>query len=222
MIQVYTTNIGQVKVGDTLLPGIFESLEITGRVKTDQVEIRGKETKVTQAVGYDTASVRLTVNLLPAGEGGECSSQVRAIQYAFRESKDQEKPGVYRLINRHVQARGIDEVIFSGLKTFEDNRSDKVLVICEFTEHVPIKVEVREQSAAAAAAPSAATAPAAAEPAGANYGGTVPENFGAQEASYGGTIPPTFKTQSTPAKDDRKPGLLAGVLKWLRGDDNVA
>ncbi len=219
MIQVYTTNIGQVKVGNTLLPGIFESLEITGRVKTDQVEIKGKETKATQAVGYEPATARLTINLLPTYEGGECSSQVRAIQQAFRESKDQEEPGVYRLVNRHVQARGIDEVVFSGLKTFEDNRSDKLLVICEFMEHVPIQVKVKEQSSSAAAQSS--TSESAATSSSSNYGGAVPDNFGGGQ-TYGGSIPTTFKTQSTPAKDDRKPGFLSGVLKWLKGDDDVA
>ncbi|MTI82748.1 MAG: hypothetical protein FH756_02380 [Firmicutes bacterium] len=219
MIQVYATNIGQVKVGNTLLPGIFESLEITGRVKTDQVEIRGKEAKATQAVGYDPAAARLTLNLLPTYEGDDCSSQVRAIQHAFRESKEQEKPGVYRLVNRHAQARGIDEVVFSGLKTFEDNRSDKLLVICEFMEHVPVQVKVKEQTASASAEESSSET-AASETVGSSYGGSVPDNFGGGK-TYGGSVPTTFKTESTPAKDDRKPGLLSGVLKWLRGDDDI-
>jgi hypothetical protein len=216
MLQVFTTNIGQVKVGDTLLPGVFESLEITGRVKMDQVEIQGKETNVTQAVGYDPATVRLTINLLPREEGGECDDQIAVIQRAFRQSKDQERPGVYRLVNKHVQARGVDEVIFSGLKTFEDNRSDKVLVICEFTEHVPIKVKIRE--ATSVTPTTSTTSTPQSEPTDNEALPAYRDNW----EMYWEMLPGYSKTDRTPAKDDRKPGLLASILAWLKGEDNAA
>jgi hypothetical protein len=190
-------DIGQIKVGDVLLPGVFESLEITGTVKLDQVEIPGKRERVTQAVGFENTRVRLTLYLVPETEGGDCSEEIAVLQQLFRESADQERPGVYRIVNRHCQARNVDEVIFSDLKTFEDNRSDKVLAILEFIEHVPIKVQVVEQAAPAA-------------------GGTTPPPSPAPPAEEPAAPP-------SPAQDvaaeERKPGLLRRIWNWLRGRD---
>jgi hypothetical protein len=204
-MQLITTDIGQVKVGNVVLPGAFESLEITGTVRVDEVEIPGKKDRVTQAVGFDNARVRLTLTLLPKVDGGDCADQVRRIQQIFRKSPDQQKPGVYRIINRHVQARGINEVIFSDLKTFEDNRSDKVLVICEFTEHVPIKVKVAQKKPAVAKKSSKP----AAKP--------TPSTKDVDQRALKGK--PAPKTAKTPAKDTREPSLAKKILDWLRGKD---
>lgn len=217
-MQLITTDIGQVKVGNVILPGTFESLEIQAAVKMDEVEIKGKKEKVTQAVGYDNARVRLNLILLPAEDGGDCTAQVQTIQAVFRRSPDQEKPGVYRIVNKHVQARGINEVIFSDYRTFEDNRSDKCLVICEFVEHVPIKVTV---------APKKSAAPAPKRPAPKK---TPPPGFGdLRKAEL--TKPPGMgdlrrlemqdKKAATPAKDTREPSLGKKILAWLRGSDNL-
>lgn len=106
-----TTDSGQCKVGDTILPGVFESLEITGSVQTDEAEIKGKKNRVTQAVGYSNTRLRLSIALIPESDDDDCSGQVRIIQEVFRKSPAQEVPGVYRFVNKHAQARGINEVI---------------------------------------------------------------------------------------------------------------
>jgi hypothetical protein len=206
-VQFITTEVGQVMVGGVLLPGTFESLEISAPVKVDEVEIPGK--RVTQAVGFDNARVRLNLILVPEVDGGDCSEQIRTIQQLFRKSPDQQKPGVYRIVNKHVQARGINEVIFSDLKTFEDNRSDKVLVICEFTQHVPIQVKVAKKPSgrpAPAPKPSASTSSASKSKPARPY-----KDPWMQWA--------LDKTAATPAKDTREPSLGKKILAWLRGKD---
>ena len=170
-------------------------MEISGSIKVDQVEIRESKEKVTQAVGYENSRLRLTIQLLPLEDEGDCSEQVRILQQLFRKSPDQEKPGVYRIVSKHAQARGINEVIFADLKTIEDNRSDKVYVIAEFTEHAPIKVTVAQKSTGQRS------------PAPAKQTKSTLEDFKLE------------KKQETPAKDTRKPGLGRRILDWLRGKD---
>lgn len=207
LMQLITTDLGQVKVGNMLLPGVFESLEITGSVKLDEVEIPGKEQKVTQAVGYSPARVRLTVNLLPLDDEGDCTWQIEVYQKLFRAALNQEKPGVYRIVNKHAQARNINEVIFSDLKTFEDNRSDKVLLICEFIEHVPIQIQVRP---AAPATPKPAAKPKPAPKPAVAAGGKIGMGD-LRQAEI------ADKTAETPARDTRQPSLARRILAWLKG-----
>lgn len=203
-MEIFTgEDTGQVKVGNTILPGIFESLEITGTVKIDQVDIPGKQEKITQAVGYDNARLRLTVNLYPVEDGAGCEDQIAVYQRIFRKSADQEKPGVYKIINRHTAARNINEIIVSDLKTWEDNRNEKVLVICEFIEHVPIQIKTKEKAARAQASAAPSPAPAARPGMG---------DLRKLEAEP--------KTNATPAKDDRQPSLGRRVLNWIKGVDN--
>ncbi|NHM25466.1 hypothetical protein G7K71_08655 [Desulfofundulus sp. TPOSR] len=211
-----TTDIGQVKVGDTVLPGVFESLEITGSVKLDMVEIRGKQDKVTQAVGYDNARVRLTINLVPTDESGDCYQQIAVFQKIFRKSPQQAKPGVYKLINKHAVARGISEVVFSDLKTFEDNRTNKVLVIAEFIEHVPVQVKVAQKT-------SPSTSKSKPKPKPKPKPVTPAEKVAKTRLGYGDLRQKMAlqKTESTPAKDTREPGLGKRILAWLRGAKDV-
>lgn len=220
MPQLITTDAGQVKVAGVILPGVFESLEISGAAQLDQVEIKGKKERVTQAVGYDPARVRLTLNLLPPEEGGDCAAQVTELQKMFRKTPEQQKPGVYQLVNKHTAARNISEVIFSGLQTWEDNKSDKMLVICEFMEHVPIKVPVASKRPAAPSPAAQPRPPAKPKPKSiADF--RMMDNKPSKPTSIADFRMMDNKTSQTPAKDERKPGLGRRILSWLRGADNA-
>lgn len=213
---ITTDEVGQVKVGDTILPGIFESLEISGSVKMDEVEIKGKKEKVTQAVGYETAKIRFNIILLPEDEeDGDTGEAVETIQQLFRKAPDQEKPGVFKIVNKHVLARGIDEVIFTGLKTYEDNKINKVLVMCEFTEHVPIKIKVATKGSGSTAGSAGTKKPVSNKK---NNKAKTPSmaDFRQLEAKQ---LKESKKTAATPAKDTRKPGLGRKILNWLKGKD---
>jgi hypothetical protein len=202
-----TTDAGQVKVGETVLPGVFESMEISGSVKTDEVEIAGKEEKVTQAVSFENARIRLTAALVPDEEGGDCTDQIAAYQKVFRKSPDQEKPGVYQFVNRHAQARNISEVIFTSLQTSEDNKSDKILVICEFIEHVPIQVTVATQVS------TQKDEKATSGSSGSTTRSTGMGNLRLAEIED--------KTLETPAVDKRESSLGSRILAWLKGENDV-
>ncbi|MCL6479366.1 MAG: hypothetical protein K6T65_13320, partial [Peptococcaceae bacterium] len=127
----------------------------------------------------------------------------------FRKSPDQEKPGVYQFVNRHAQARNISEVIFSSLQTSEDNKSDKILVICEFIEHVPIQVTVATQ--VATQKDETAT--------GGSSGSTTRSTGMGMGDLRKAEI--NDKTAETPAVDKRESSLGSRILAWLKGENDV-
>lgn len=137
-----TSDLGEVKVGDQVLPGVFESLEITGSVKMDEVEIAGKKEKLSQAVGYTNAKVRLNLKIIPKDEDDDCIETIAQLQRIFRSSPSLQVPGVYRIVNKHVLARGIDQVTFTDLRTYEDNRTSSFVVTAEFQEYNPVNVTI--------------------------------------------------------------------------------
>lgn len=200
-----TTDTGQCKVGDTILPGVFESLEITGTVQTDEAEIKGKKSRVTQAVGYTNTRLRLSLVLIPKNDGGDCSQQIRTIQQLFRKSPSQEVPGVYRIVNKHAQSRNINEIIFSEFRTYEDNRNEKIIVSLEFIEHVPVNVKIATSGGSGGKGKSAP----------ASGSKNKNKNKKPKESQS------NKKTAKTPAKDTREPGFGKKLINWLRGKDNL-
>ncbi|TEB09136.1 hypothetical protein [Pelotomaculum propionicicum] len=210
MPQLVTTDAGQVKVGDVILPGVFESIEVTGSVKLDEVEIEGKEQKVTQAMGYDNARVRLTINLYPEEEDEECYEQIAIYQQIFRSAPNQEKPGLYHIVNKHTYARNINEVIFGDLKTWEDNKGDRVIITCEFIEHVPVAVQIAEETTSEQSTSLSSYSSSSTSSIDESTSEGIDDSWIVDNEED--------KTVETPAVDDRKPGLGERILAGLRGE----
>ncbi len=138
--------LGQIKVDNTILPGIFESLEISDDITLDEAEIEGKEKKGTQATGYDPARVTLTIQVDTDYNGGKsCYDKLKTIQKIFKRS-GQNVPEVHRIVDRHLQARGISQVLFSNLRSTENNQKDILSVSCEFIEYVAIKAKIKKKT----------------------------------------------------------------------------
>lgn len=186
-------------MGDTILPGIFESLEITASSQTDEAEVKGKKNKITQAVGFSNAQIRLGIVLTPEDDEDDCTQQIRTIQELFRKSPAQEVPGVYRFINKHAQARNINEVIFSELRTYEDNKSDKFIASLSFIEHVPVNIKIATTSSSSNSDSSGSAS-------------NTKKTSTLDQASV-------KKTDKTPAKDTQEPGFGMKIINWLRGKD---
>lgn len=207
------TDPGQCKVGDIILPGVFESMEIVGSVQTDEAEIKGKKNRVTQAVGYTNARLRLglAIHVLNDEEdpNDQIAQQIKIIQNIFKKSPSQEVPGVYHIVNKHAQARGIDEVIFAEFKTYEDNRTEKIICSLEFVEHVPVNIKIATSGTTGATGKPAPETPAPK---------TQPTTAGFRQLEQE-SIKNMDKAKKTPAKDKREPGLGKKILNWLRGKD---
>lgn len=160
-MEIITEATGQVKVGGSILPGIFQSLEINVDTLIDEVEVEGMKKKPKQINGYEDASVKLNL-VLNNDDGSSPYNKLEALQNIFKKP-GQDKPVVYDLYNRHTQIRGINKVIFKNLTTVEDNANDLIRASCEFIEFSSISIQYQNSATTAKTTPAPAPAPAAAD-----------------------------------------------------------
>jgi len=136
----------QIKLGNTILPGVLESIEVEDDTKIDEVEIKGKKKKASQATEYNPTKVKINLNLL-TDERSSAEEKLRIIARLYRPSKSHEKPLVYRIVCDQVQAQGVNEVVFTSLRSRGTNLDDMIFAALEFMEHQPINVSVQKISA---------------------------------------------------------------------------
>ncbi len=138
-----TDDIGQIRVGGVLLPGIMESLEVAGALRIDEAEVDGQSGTTKQPVGFEDAAVTLRVRLVTDDESTSYD-KAKEIVGLFQSTDSYAQPFVCRIVNRHTALWGIDEVLFSELKTSESNRDDTMYADLVFKEYVPVAVLAEE------------------------------------------------------------------------------
>jgi hypothetical protein len=159
---------GLVKLGDEEVPGILKSLAVRGSVRFDEAERDGLSGKVKTPMGWEDADVCLVVELL-TDENSDCYDKLSDLNALFVGADNGGNPKVYDVVNRHLQARGLERVVFAGLESMESDRDDVMFCAMSFTEHTPVMVEaerrvVASQKAMGEGSPLAALSEAAPEP----------------------------------------------------------
>ncbi|GAB6173274.1 MAG: LysM peptidoglycan-binding domain-containing protein [Desulfitobacteriaceae bacterium] len=134
----------QIMVGSTVLPGIFESIEVEDDTQSDQVEIQGQNKKANQRVAYNPTLVRMNLKLMD-DDNQTALDKLAAIRKIYRPSPTTDIPQIYRLISEEAQAHGVDQVTFASLRSRKTNLDDIIYLSLEFEEYVPIKVTVQER-----------------------------------------------------------------------------
>ncbi len=138
--QVITADFGKVQVGGQELPGVFTRMTIRGQLRTDSVFVPGASGKSRQPLGWEPATVSLSVRLTNDHRSTpyEKLAKIAALFYG---TDNEGKPRVYRLINKHAHAWKIREVLFLELQSDEDNNSDYIDVVLHFEEYRPVVIE---------------------------------------------------------------------------------
>lgn len=150
---------GAVRLGSILLPGVLVAQTVQGAVRFDEAEADGMSGTLKTPLGWNDADIVLTLDLL-SDEQSDCYEKLTAINQIFKGADNEANPKVYTVTGRHLRARGIGQVVFSGLDSTEDDQSDVIQATLSFVEHVPVIVRQEEQVAAnseTAAAPAIAT-----------------------------------------------------------------
>jgi hypothetical protein len=157
---------GEVRLDSQSVPGILVSHRVTGAVRFDRAEQDGLSGTVKVPLGWTDADITLVLDLL-SDDSGDCYDKLADLNGIFKGADNGANPRIYTLTGRHARARGIDQVVFSGLDSDEDDQSDVLRVTLAFGEYRPAIVRQEEQVAAAGstASPSAATVTPAGEPA---------------------------------------------------------
>lgn len=146
-VSLSTDEIGQVKLGDRILPGVYQRMEIRGRLRMDKSRVKGRSGTTRLPEGWEDAQVSLEL-VLCDGEEGTVADQVRQLVKMFQATDTKTaRPFVYTIANWQLAAWGIRQVIFSELRSGDDDQTDLVPVTLTFEEWKPPprKVESRRQ-----------------------------------------------------------------------------
>jgi hypothetical protein len=151
---------GEVWLGQERLSGMFVSISINAGIRFDRAERDHMSGKNKIPLGWEDADVKITMDLL-CDERSDCFAKLKNINGHFKSSTKGASPKIFDVTNRHLNARGVNRVVFSGLQSDDDDQSDVIRVVLAFSEHLPAVIK-REQAANAAppAAPKTKANPA--------------------------------------------------------------
>ncbi|MBF0454946.1 MAG: hypothetical protein HQL72_09070 [Magnetococcales bacterium] len=144
--RMLTFEDGQVQLGDRLIPGILVRQSVRGSVRFDEAEQDGLSGTVKIPMGWEDADIALTVDLLT--DKTTCYEKLAILTTLFKGADSKGNPLVLSVANVHCLARGIRQVVFSGLDSEESDRDDVIQTTLRFVEHVPAVTRVEERAIA--------------------------------------------------------------------------
>lgn len=139
-----TNDFGEIKLDGKLIPGIFQGISIAGEVRIKEEEAQGQSGKYKQALGWEDLVVTLAI-LLPNDDDSTPYDKLQELVQLFRTTDKTAKPQVYRIVNRHTAAWGLDKVLIKDLKSDDPTNIDYIkatLTLVEW-ESPLVKVEAR-------------------------------------------------------------------------------
>lgn len=153
--EIITDDFGEIKLGDVLLPGIIQQIEVDGNVRIDNQEVPGQSGATKQPQGFDDYNITIRIALVTDDET-TCYDKVAQLDQSFKKVDAQAKPFIYRVVNKHLAARGISQLIYQGLRTTDGNSSDQIAAEISMLEYKPVivKTEQAVTKAITTAAPS--------------------------------------------------------------------
>lgn len=155
---------GELRLGNDLLPGIFFSQTVQAGVRFDRAERDHMSGKNRIPLGWEDADIRFVSDLV-CDDSSDCYEKLAIINKLFKSADKGANPKIYAISNRHLLARGVKRVVFTGLQSDEVAEDDVIRVTLTFSEHIPVVVKREKQAnatkAATGAAPAAKTTPAA-------------------------------------------------------------
>lgn len=150
-IKLLTFEDGIVRIGGDALPGLLQNLKVSDSVRMDEQSVDKTSGKKKTPQGWEDTSISITL-LLPTDDQGSCYDKLQTINGYFRQTDGSAKPAIFTVANRHMQARGVRQVVFSRLESSETSSSDEIQAQLAFTEHNPPVVKL-EQAAASKITP---------------------------------------------------------------------
>jgi len=139
-----TLEDGVLKLGETAIPGVLVNSNIICDVKFDEAQSDQLSGKKKTPMGWEDAEIDFDFRLI-SDDDGDCYDKLTQVNALFKGYGDSAAPKILTVLNRHIQARGIDQVVFKTLASRETNRNDTIVVSLHFVEHVPPIVQAEER-----------------------------------------------------------------------------
>lgn len=137
---------GELRLGGDLLPGILTGRTVRGMVRFDEAETDGLSGTTKTPLGWEDADIMVMLDLL-SDDQSDCYTKLTSINAVFKGTDNGSNPKVFTVTDRHLRARGVDQVVFKGLDSTEDDQEDTISVVLSFVEHVPVVVRQEKQVA---------------------------------------------------------------------------
>ncbi|GEM50031.1 hypothetical protein [Deinococcus cellulosilyticus] len=131
-----------IKVGGVLLPGIITGIEVSGELRLEKQKTDGKSGSTTLLKGFEEASIRVSLELL-AGD-----SEIKSLEKVFKGYASALKSKGVRVVNRHLDARGVKLLVFKKLTTRDDYARGMVVAELEFSEYDMEAARLEDKDAA--------------------------------------------------------------------------
>ena len=127
---------GHIHLAGKLVPGNLVRLEIGGEIRFDEAEVDNHSGKKKTPLGWEDCFINIEMVLL-SDEKSDCYEKLSELNGIFKGLDNNANPKVYGLVNAHAVARGVDQVVFKGLRSSETNEDDVIQVSLAFDEHNP-------------------------------------------------------------------------------------
>jgi len=144
---ILTIEHGEVRLDNKIVPGILKEMNIAGEVRFDEAEQDAHSGKTKTPLGWKDSDISLIMQLKTDFKSN-CYEKLNDLNAIFRGTDNGANPKVYDVVNAHVMARSIEQVVFSGLASGETNENDVILASLNFVEHIPPVVQKESQVAA--------------------------------------------------------------------------
>ncbi|MDY6904081.1 MAG: hypothetical protein SWH61_05280 [Thermodesulfobacteriota bacterium] len=156
--RLLTFEHGEVRLGNKVVPGVLKSQSVRGAVRFDEAKQDGLSGKARKTMGWEDADITLGLELL-TDDDASCYDRLAELNAIFRAFDDDVAPRVYDVTNAHLRARGVDQVVFSGLVSNETDTDDVITCTLTFVEHIPAiaNTEKRDVADGGPAAPQTNT-----------------------------------------------------------------
>lgn len=141
---------GVVKIDGQELPGLLIDLSVDCRVRFDEQDVDAQSGKKRTPMGWEDAEVGLALCLTTEAVGQDCYEKLTVINGIFRSHDAQANPKIFNVDNRHLLARGVGELIFSGLSSMETDEDDTIIASLAFVENNPPVVKTETSVAKSA------------------------------------------------------------------------
>jgi hypothetical protein len=152
-----TFSDGIVKLNGEAIDGVLRSLTVAGEVKFSDQKRDGLSGTVKVPMGWSDSDISCALELI-TDNNKSCYDRLSEINAIFR-AREEQKPNIYDVSNRHLSARGIRRVVFSKLDSAESSDDDVITVTLSFTEYEPSVVNAEKGESTGAGGNSASSGP---------------------------------------------------------------
>lgn len=146
MSRLLTFEDGEIRLAGELVPGIFDSLRVDGKVRFDEQQVDGASGKKKTPKGFEDCDIAAGLYLETDGES-TCYDKLARVNAMFKSVDGKANPKILDVSNPHISARGIRQVVFSRLESAENTSTDEIQVTLGFVEHNPPIVRTEKAQA---------------------------------------------------------------------------